>query len=681
MTWTHVKRRARVEPTGESEADLLAASMADELAELRMWRDELLRPMSVLGAFDLLDSSHKTELARQLWSGDYLSSLRGLREGNQVLVEVLHSQVSNTYDRRASEGHLLHKQRLVDGVLMNLARAQSKFNMPLVSAALSVLASANQVPREFQTAMRFFFSGSLAVESWTDDIKELARPLRPACRYEALPGVAVAVMDNLSMNLNYHAYMREGEGGERKDMTNWFTSSVPRFLAAPTFNADLLWSNPFRTDVSLGQFSRSFFLMCPDIASHRSNRWTKWMNRIANGTHLDRPSVPARWVAHKVYGDPIWNRLQSSYEDVSFEIETARKALPEAKIIFMAGDGLMLKRMDHLLANEPDNYIWSTPIIIPVQGELHGAFHSRHCMWRLYKRFLLRCADEIGNVQIKEDPTVSDLNVTRFFQDSIVTRAAAEFIIELGRDPAADTWDDPGPYMAKAASNVNFEWLTHYLHDAGFYNLEFIDAVRGRNSHTIHLLWREFFSSAHTDTAHKTQYIGMSILRVFWGQALVRDLNDLYHALHTVSSGGRSGDGVGWDWAIELLNHAIKSHVGYHVSEEQITNFLRDWPLLESVLEQMRGILYANRAERDWRGRDVDADVATLKAFFRKAIGSTWAEAIHPTTTLKIVRGTERGVKPWVEVARVMARTGNDAPDAYIREYVQRLTPYFTWRP
>ena len=29
----------------------------------------------------------------------------------------------------------------------------------------------------------------------------------------------------------------------------------------------------------------------------------------------------------------------------------------------------------------------------------------------------------------------------------------------------------------------------------------------------------------------------------------------------------------GWDWAIELLNHAIKSHVGYHVSEEQITNF------------------------------------------------------------------------------------------------------------
>ena len=31
----------------------------------------------------------------------------------------------------------------------------------------------------------------------------------------------------------------------------------------------------------------------------------------------------------------------------------------------------------------------------------------------------------------------------------------------------------------------------------------------------IDLLWREFFASAHTDTAHKTQYVGMAILCVF----------------------------------------------------------------------------------------------------------------------------------------------------------------------
>ena len=137
----------------ESEAQEHAPSEADELAELRLWRDQLLRPISVQGAFNLLDSAHKTELASQLWSGNYLSSLSGLREENLVLVEVLLSQISSTHDRRASDGHLMHKERLVDGVLINLVRAQSKFNMPLVSAALSVMASANLVPREFQTAL------------------------------------------------------------------------------------------------------------------------------------------------------------------------------------------------------------------------------------------------------------------------------------------------------------------------------------------------------------------------------------------------------------------------------------------------------------------------------------------------------------------------------------------------
>ena len=681
MPWTNNKRRARVAPV-ESEAQQDdAASIAEQLSELRLWRDQLLRPICVSGAFDLLAKAHKVELARQLWSGDYMASLHGLREGNLALVEVLQSQVSSGYDRRASADHLLHKQRLIDGALLNLVRAQSKFNMPLVSAALSVLAAANQVPREFQTAVRFFMSGALATESWVDGIMELARPLRPPCHYETLHGVGVLVMDNLSMKMNYGSYMREGGSGELKHMTNWFTSPVPRTAAPATFDADQLWSKPFRTDRSLSQFCRSFYWTSPDIANNRSTRWSKWLRRIQNGTHLARPRLPAPWKAYKVYGDPIFDRLQSSYEDVAFELEVGRKALSDAKIIFAAGDGLTLMRENHLLANEPDNYIFSTPIIIPVQGELHGAFHARHCMWRLYKRFLLRCADEIDNQQVKEDPSVSDLNVTRFFQDSIVTRAAGEYILELGHDPAAEPWDDPDSYLPKAAQNINFAWLTHYLHDNAFYNLEFIDSVRSHKSRTIDILWREFFASAHTDTAHKTQYVGMSILRVFWGQALVGDLDELYHALHVVSANGGVGDGVGWDWAIELLNHAIKSHVGYHVSEEQIVNFLRDWPLLEAVLAQMQEIMYANRADRDWRGRDVDADVATLKAFFRKAIGSTWAQATRPTTVLKVVRGTERGTKPWDEVRNVMARRDQDAPHAYIRNYVRRMTPYFEWRP
>ena len=96
MPWTHFKRpgtRARIEPVaGQTEQD----RVAEELMTLRQWRDQLLRPISVAGAFNLLDNSHKLELARQLWTGDYLASLSGLREGNNILVEVLQSQISST---------------------------------------------------------------------------------------------------------------------------------------------------------------------------------------------------------------------------------------------------------------------------------------------------------------------------------------------------------------------------------------------------------------------------------------------------------------------------------------------------------------------------------------------------------------------------------------------------------
>ena len=136
--------------------------------------------------------------------------MAALREANASLVEVLSAQVANQHDRRASEGHLACKRRQVDGILLCVVRAQSKFQMPLVTAALSILAETNQVPREFWLALRAFFHGTVAVESWVDGILTLARDLRPPPDYAVLPGVAVGVFDNLSMQMNYGSYMREG---------------------------------------------------------------------------------------------------------------------------------------------------------------------------------------------------------------------------------------------------------------------------------------------------------------------------------------------------------------------------------------------------------------------------------------------------------------------------------------
>ena len=162
------------------------------------------------------------------------------------------------------------------------------------------------------------------------------------------------------------------------------------------------------------------------------------------------------------------------------------------------------------------------------------------------------------------------------------------------------SFDDPGPILARAKANIDLAWVCRFLYDAGFFVLDFLQSVRGNQSHNLDLLWREFFASAHTDTAHKTQYVPMSIMRVFWGMALTPELDALYHKIRTIPSGSGLGCNVGWDMAIEMLNAAIKAHVEHQVSHDQIRNFLKHWALLESVQlqERLRDYVTLRRAHK-----------------------------------------------------------------------------------
>ena len=97
--------------------------------------------------------------------------------------------------------------------------------------------------------------------------------------------------------------------------------------------------------------------------------------------------------------------------------------------------------------------------------------------------------------------------------------------------------------------------------------LDFLKSVRANNSERLDVLWREFFGYAHSGSANKTQYVPMSIMRVFWGMALVPELNDLYHKIRAVPSD--SGElNEGWDMLIELLNREIQRHCHTHVSNQ-----------------------------------------------------------------------------------------------------------------
>jgi hypothetical protein len=56
-------------------------------------------------------------------------------------------------------------------------------------------------------------------------------------------GVVVACFDNLTMNVDYSSYVHEGESGYKLDMTNWFSTPIPRWLACTQFDAKQICEN------------------------------------------------------------------------------------------------------------------------------------------------------------------------------------------------------------------------------------------------------------------------------------------------------------------------------------------------------------------------------------------------------------------------------------------------------
>ena len=308
-----------------------------------------------------------------------------------------------------------------------------------------------------------------------------------------------------------------------------------------------------------------------------------------------------------------------------------------------------------------------------------------HAHWRLNRQFLMWCANVKGvdNKQVVEDPNVSQFNSHRFFFLNVVTRACAEYLNFLADSPGAPSFDEPAPILAKAEANIDFAWVCRFVYDAGFAVLDFLQAVRGNDSKRLDLLWREFFASAHTGTANKTQYVPMSIMRVFWGLALTPELDRLYHKIRTIPSGKGLGCGVGWDMAVEMLNAAIKAHVQHQVSHTQIENFIRNWALLECVQERLRDYIYGGRqgVRRASHHADPTTDVNTLVDEFKAVIGDTWAKAITPNTTSHVTVGHQRARVPWREVAAAMRRPSPESPHEEIHRHVSHLTRFFPWAP
>ena len=401
------------------------------------------------------------------------------------------------------------------------------------------------------------------------------------------------------------------------------------------------------------------------------------MRKTAAGTLFDRPEHAAGWKPHIVFGRPMYGVLQSKNEDVEYEMDYLKRQCQGSMIMFAGGDGLTMMRMNSLIATKPEYWLDTSPMVIPVQGEHpHGTDHVHHADWRLFWPLIEACGHHLGNKQCIKDPNVTDFNKTWFFR-LMLTRAVAEYVNEISAAGGPST-DLAAEFVKASEANVDLAWLVHWLYDGAFLCLQWKREVRGSGKR-LDLLWREFVGLGRTAVAHKTQYAPMAVMRVFWGQAMVQPLNDLYHSIRTLPMGKVPGTATGWDMPCEDLNRSITLGVPSLVSEERISNFIEEYPFTSTVANGLRQLMYEHRADRERKLKDMDADVQRLKELFRRRIGTTWAEASRRNDDHVLVGAGARG-KPWDAVQIVGVQTGADSVHEWVRRQVHKYAPFFTWQ-
>ena len=226
--FTHVKRKKSAGGSTE-DAGIELASIEERLQVLTTEHDALHLSFNSTGIPNMARAGDRRQLAINLYEGDYAATMEQLRSNNWQLVAVLNDQLRN--ESTETEHLQQARARHVDGMLLDICRAQNKDVIPVLTAAMSVMGEFNHVAREYHDVLALYHRGAALSEKWVRDFLVEARAWRPPPSEPFIDGVAVAVFDNLSMNLDYSSYSSQGETGYKLEMTNWLSTRVPRSLA------------------------------------------------------------------------------------------------------------------------------------------------------------------------------------------------------------------------------------------------------------------------------------------------------------------------------------------------------------------------------------------------------------------------------------------------------------------
>ena len=317
--------------------------------------------------------SDRLALIDAMWRGDFVTSIGRFTATNKDLVFLFENIVDDVLGHAPRMREKLSTIPRFEGVLSHLVRSRSQKRVPIEVAVLSVVFLLYSVPHFAWQAVAQL-TRAIMSWSWTVNLCDDAVERDPGPMYATLTGLTGAVFDNFQMNIGYGSYATQESKARIFQMTNWASVFLPA-ATAPGGGVDIIamlrTGGIFRNDLALSDFLDLFSPVSVELLSNKRRRWSQCLERAAAGTLWCKeayasPYPPTMFHWH----NPIFDRLQSSYEDVNFELDLMRSSNYHrySHAIQIGGDGLSYMRLIHRLAQDPQRYLRTKPVIIPRLG-------------------------------------------------------------------------------------------------------------------------------------------------------------------------------------------------------------------------------------------------------------------------------------------------------------------------